>query len=242
MICPATLPKPGTKVDIVGTGTATVLSNQPAVGSALYGGSASHPLSPGFEDGCTLQVQYADGTTDTVSAAEAPPSLLDEAALPLVLAGYAFLLTSDGSSSSSSGSRYAEMRDFYQDELERIDEERGAAPPGKPAEWSGEYWGGSDESDGGDQAVRVTLNFKSNGRLTGRGRDDVDGSYRITSGRWEVQADGAVAVLWEETYDEGFVTLCMGVYDAESGKIDARFTSDRSVSGAFYLTKKPSIF
>lgn len=165
---------------------------------------------------------------------------MDAAAIPIFLAWNVYLATNGGYSSARS-SKYDEMRDFFEDELERIDEDKAAAPPGHAA-WSGEYWGGSDESDGGDQAVRVTLNFKPNGRLTGRGRDDVDGSYLITRGRWEVQADGVVALLWEETYDEGFRTLCMGAYDAASGRIIADFTSDRSVSGSFSLAKKPSIF
>merc|ERR1712146_767364 len=41
---------------------------------------------------------------------------------------------------------------------------------------SGEYWGSSEESDEGDQAVRTKLGFSSNGEIKGSGRDGVDGS------------------------------------------------------------------
>merc|ERR1719473_1340907 len=99
LVCPASLPKVGSKVDVVGVGTATVLESRPALQSdlypTLYPGS-QQPLTSGFDGGCTLSVQYEDGSTDTISAAQMPKSEFDEAAdllvPPVVLAAYASII------------------------------------------------------------------------------------------------------------------------------------------------------
>lgn len=239
LVCRA-LPKVGTKVDIEGVGTATVVQTQPAIESQLYGGSlfTSRALPPGFDSGCTLQVQYSDGTTDTVSAAEEPLSVLDEQ-LPLVVGGLYCALIFSGGSSSEFSSSYEEAGERYEEIL--TDEDPGA-PCAELDAMSGEYWGGSEESDDGDQAIRVSLKFKPDGAIEGRGSDDADGSYRITSGRWKVLADGSILVAWKETYDAGFSAICVGEFDVTTGNIDARFASSREVTGDFSLAKKPAIF
>lgn len=256
LVCPAYLPKAGDKVDVVGVGTATVLESRPALQSDLYPASPGmisrrqQPLPAGLDEGCTLSVQYKDGTTDTISAAGPPKSefeeAMDAAALPLVLGGYASLFALDSfSDGTSAGSRkFDEMETILLDVL-------GASTTGPEdpatvealAALSGEFWGGSEgETDGGDQSVRVTLRFERNGRITGRGRDGEDGSYTIRRGRWVREDDGRLWVAWEEKYDEGFRAICIGHINAASGKVKARFASSRHVSGAFSLAKKPSVF
>lgn len=241
MFCPAALPVSGDKVDIVGVGEATVLSSQPALQSGLYGKAGLQPLPPGFDGGCTLQVQYADGRTDTVSAARAPKSEVGEFMDTwgeLVLLGglYGGPLFLD----SLSGNAYDDFKKRYE---ARLRENYGApAPFAPPNELSGEYWGASEESDEGDQAVRVTLRFGANGKLSGRGRDGVDGSYKIADGRWSVDEDGVTRMFWKEVYDEGFDAICIGELDAKTGKIEGRFESSRNVGGSFELAKRPSIF
>lgn len=243
MICPATLPKPGSKVDI-GMRTATVLESQPALQTDLYGGRAtSQALPPGFSDGCTLTVQYADGTTDTVSAAEVPaPVWAEYMELAIVPAYLAIILLPSGSANG-----YNEYNDFkrrYEDLL--ADHEKALladAPRELHKELSGEYWGASDESDAGDQAIRVHLRLSADGRVSGRGRDDADGSYRVEGGRWAMAANGKdVRLAWKEVYDEGFVAICFGEYKGKSGKVKADFASSRGVGGSFMLAKKPSVF
>lgn len=237
-MCPASLPKPGTTVDVVGVGPAKVLRSQPAVQSPLYGSNSAQPLPVGLDAGCTLQVQYADGTIDVISAAEAPRSaaaeLTEYLAIPAYMAGI-FLL--EGYDETS---EYDEMKERLEEELSNHDLPK--ADAARLAEWSDEYWGGSSESDAGDQSVRVRLNFEKDGLITGRGRDGVDGSYKITSGRWTIRNDGKLDMIWEERYDEGFRVICAGTYDTASGKIDARLASNRNVSGSFTLAKKPKIF
>jgi len=114
---------------------------------------------------------------------------------------------------------------------------------------SGEYWGCSEESDAGDQAVRCSLTFHADGRVTGRGNDGVDGAYRVTRGQWgrpyrkgAARPNGNSKVAWIEEYDDGFSVAVEGQYDAREGKIKARFTSSRGVKGTFVLAPKPSIF
>jgi len=51
-----------------------------------------------------------------------------------------------------------------------------------------------------------------------------------------------VTVGWIEEYDEGFQVVVEGFYNAETGKIEARFRSSRGVRGRFILVPKPSIF
>lgn len=234
------MPKVGTKVDILGgdgtlTRTATVLESQPAVQSALDDGRASLGLS--FDGGCALQVQYRDGTTDTVSLAKAPPSELEEfvvnAALPVAYVAFLAAPYLDGPSARR---EYEQMR-------ERLMEPRGESPSNPLnlrsliGPWI-EFQGGSSESDKGDQDIRVTLRLKRDGDVAGLGRDGVDGSYKITRGRWDVLPNGNLQLAWEESYDEGFVAICEGEYDTISGEIRARFASSRSVSGSFTLTRQ----
>lgn len=239
------MPSPGTKVDIVGVGTATVLERQPAVQAGLYSGLAGSfkDLPPGFDCGCTLKVQYADGTVDTVSAAQNPPSVLETFA---PIAGYAaYGAATVALDSYEYESEYDRMQKRYEDKLaEEVDPDHSSLlPSGLLAEISGEYWGGSEESDDGDQAIRCNFRFEKNGHIKGRGRDDVDGSYKIVGGRWAAESGGKkLKMMWKEAYDDGFTTICTGMYDAKTGKIDARFASSRDVSGVFELSKKPNIF
>merc|ERR1719473_1507927 len=129
------------------------------------------------------------------------------------------------------GSRYKDMEERYEDELKwPRDAASAALGAQRLADLSGDYWGNSDESDEGDQAIRVKLRFERDGRITGRGTDGVDGAYKITSGRWEALPNGGLRLAWKERYDEGFTAICMGECDAASGKIEARFTSSRNVS------------
>lgn len=250
--CPANLPRPGERVDVAddaSTGlqrrTATVISSQPASQASLYGASGSvlQPV-PGFESDCSVTVKYDDGTTGTVSAAEQPKSLLEELA-PVVGYGVygalSFLSSSDG---DDAWERAKARHDELLDELEIASRpDQAAQKPLVQPPVSGEYWGSSEESDEGDQAVRCTVTFERGGTVTGRGTDGVDGAYRITDGRWgALDSDSKLTVGWIERYDQGFEVAVKGRYDVGNGKITARFTSSRGVSGAFELTLKPSIF
>merc|ERR1719240_843113 len=240
LICPATLPKVGSKVDIVGRGTATVTGSHSSLQS-LYGtGYSAQPLPPGFDAGYTLDIQYEDGTTDTVSAATDPSN--DGATLLVLLGAYGGILALEGLDSGPGF--YSTVREEYEEWLEEAalaenDKLRGRLVDD---EWSGEYWGGSEESDEGDQAIRVSLRLQADGRITGRGRDGIDGTYKITSGRWVARGDRSIEMRWTERYDEGFTAICKGSLDRKSGKIDARFASSRDVRGSFTLAKKPDIF
>lgn len=240
MICPATLPKPGSKVDI-GMRTATVLESQPALQTGLYGGRAkSQALPPGFDGGCTLQVQYDDGTTDTVSAAEVPAPLWAEYMELSIFPAYLALILLP----SSGYNKYDDFKKRYEDLL--ADHEKALlanAARELHKELSGEYWGASDESDAGDQAIRVHLRLSADGRVSGHGRDDADGSYRVKGGRWAMAPNGKdVRLAWKEVYDEGFFAICFGEYKVKSGKVEADFASSRGVGGSFTLAKKPSVF
>lgn len=255
LYCPATMPKPGEKVEVQGGAPghrmATVVSSTPATQASLYGkeGYATLQPVPGFEEGCTVTVQYSDGTTGVLSAAEEPTPLWESVA-PFGVYGalYAAEAMLDG---DGDGSRWESAQEEHEKLLEELAGD-GEAPP------SGDYWGSSDESDEGDQAVRTTIKFKPDGTVTGRGSDGVDGAYRITRGRWGVAPgarwvgergekslrgdEGKVTLAWIEKYDEGFSVAVKGTYDAKSGKIKGRFTSDRGITGAFELAPKPSIF
>ena len=224
---------------------ATVVEAWPAVQSTLYGSSgAAQPLPAGLEvDGCRLKVSYNDGTTEVISAAQEPPSAFEEAADFLVIPAYlgmiALASTPDGGGSDG-GARFRKAKE----ELEEFKAESGKGE-GEPPK-SGEFWGASDESDDGDQSVRSHLKFGKNGRITGHGRDGVDGSYRIADGHWRVGKHAfnkdKVLLAWKEQYDEGFEAICFGTYNRKTGKIEGRFASSRHVSGAFDLAMKPSVF
>lgn len=230
---------------------ATVVSSQVASHETLYGstgsglhGSVLQPV-PGFESDCTVSVQYDDGVIDSVSAAQQPVPVAVEVAEYTMLAGYfAFMVaTSDGSDGGDSA--WASAKDRRDELLDEMDEVRRVDVQAQPAQpLSGEFWGASDESDDGDQAVRSTLNFKRDGSITGRGVDGVDGSYRITRGRWGALRDqtDVATVTWTEVYDEGFEVVVKGRYDESTARIEAAFTSSRGVRGTFELKPKPSVF
>lgn len=232
-------------MEVDGVGTATVLESQPSLQSGLYSRSGrTSSLPPGFDCGCTLKVQYdKDGSLDTVSAAQKPPSVVDEWIEDNPLAVLAAVVAANAAMDRTASGKFDGMRRRYEEALEAEPPADDSLSAGALKAMSGEYWGGTEESDEGDQAVRVTLTFEGDGRITGRGQDGVDGSYKITGGRWSADDDGrAVQMHWEETYDEGFTVICMGTCDVASGKVKARFASNRDVSGVFTLAKKPSIF
>jgi len=253
-VCPANLARAGELVDIVDSPddspgwhprTAYVIESRPPVQSALYGDSpgAAQPLasSLGSAGGCELVVRYADdGTTDTISAAKEPPSAFEEAALPLGLLGYfGLVLLPSGAPEGSSGRSTWETFQRRHDEIM----DKHVVPPGDHSPPpSGEYWGATAEEDDGDQAVRVTLQFGRDGRMSGRGNDGVDGSYKIRDGLWWAKPDGMVKLAWKEVYDEGFTAICHGTLDPATAKISARFASSRNVGGSFSLKPKPSVF
>lgn len=224
--------------------TAYVIESRPPVQSALYGDSsgAAQPLAStlGSAGGCELVVRYADdGTTDTISAAKEPPSVFEEAVLPLALLGYVGLVAlPSGGSSGSGGGRTFDIFERRHDEMM----EKHAPPGDQPPPPSGEYWGATEEEDEGDQAVRVTLKFGRDGRMNGRGNDGVDGFYKIRDGLWWAESDGTVRVAWKEVYDEGFTAICHGTLDPATAKITASFASSRNVGGFFSLKPKPSVF
>lgn len=229
------MPRPGQKVNVEGGApgrrTATVISSMPATQASLYGkdGYAVMNPVPGFDEACTVTVQYEDGTTGVLSAAEEPTPLWQTAA---ILATYGALTLGAYWPERS----WESAKEDHDDLLIELNGE-GEAPP------SGDYWGSSQESDDGDQAVRTTLTFKRDGTVEGHGKDGVDGAYRITRGRWGVRGnDREVTVAWIEQYDQGFSAAVKGIYDTRSGRIKARFTSSRSVSGSCDLAPKPSIF
>jgi len=229
------MPRVGEKVDVQGGApgyrTATVISSTPATQASLYGNKGYAELQPvpGFDEACTVTVQYSDGTTGVLSAAEEPTPLLPSVAL-IGMYGALALWPEGGHDAWESAQK-------KQDDLLADLNGAGEPPP------SGEYWGSSEESDEGDQAVRTTITFKPDGTVTGRGKDGVDGAYRITQVRWGVLGDDTkVTVAWYEKYDEGFWVAVKGTCDARSGRIKARFTSDRGVSGSCELAPKPSIF
>lgn len=246
--CPADMPRPGEKVYVVGgenqpKRSAKVISSQSATQQTLYGGSsevkgALLQPTPGFEGDCSVSVQFDDGTTGIVSAAVQPTPLwqktLDQLTCGAGLAMYGWLIF------SPSGTAMFDNARGRHEELKRELKEMGR-PPTDSLPPSGEYWGSSEESDEGDQAVRSTLKFGKNGSITGRGVDGVDGAYRISDGRWGVR-DGVVTLAWIEVYDEGFKVVVSARYRASTGKISGRFTSSRGVMGSFDLAPKPSIF
>lgn len=250
------MPQIGERIDIAPeTGTryrtATVISNQPALQSSLYpGGDGKLQATPGFENAdCTLLVRYDDdGTTASVSAAEQPTPYWQMAAGPLLYGGLLLpsFLPSDGKSIWDN-----DREEHYEllEELEATSDElkKDARLPAESRQIqrpvSGEYWGASEETDEGDQAVRTTLKFSADGKISGRGKDGVDGAYRITSGRWGVNTSKKrPTVAWVENYDEGFKVVVSGTYEPRTGKIKASFTSSRSVRGGFELAPKPEGF
>lgn len=244
--CPR-LPRVGERVDVAGEPgqpgtrrTGTVLSSQPPSQKALYdtdGGVLLQPV-PGFESDCSVTVKFDDGTTGTVSAAEEPTSRFVQGLQAAAGLGYCGFIVSDAFGDASDG--WARTEERHEELLEELSL---AGRSGEDAPLSGEYWGSSEESDEGDQAVRSTINFRADGTITGRGRDGVDGSYRISRGRWGVRdGERRPQVAWIETYDEGFEVAVQGTYEPRDGKIKARFTSSRGVSGTFVLAPKPSIF
>jgi len=245
--CPANLPSPGERVDIAGDAglpqrTATVISSQRPSQSSLYGAGGGRTLQPvpGFESDCSVTVKYDDGTTGTVSAAELPTPLIEQAAPFLAYAGLQgaiAVLDSDG------GDSWSDAEERHEDSLLALKRAWASGDTAQDAPPSGEWWGSSEESDEGDQAARSTLKFHPDGTVTGRGEDGVDGAYQLSRGRWGVlDGDTRPTVAWIEKYDEGFQVAVKGRYNPRNGKIQARFASSRGVSGAFELAPKPSVF
>jgi len=233
------LPKAGEKLK-VGTGRkATVLSSTPQV--SIYGSQLQ--TVPGLDADCSVTVQYDDdGTTETLSAAEqAQPLWLKYLDLELCGAVYGGIAL-DGVLTPTLWDRERKRHHAMVDELNADESARlvGSRPK------SGEFWGSSEESDDGDQAVRSTITFEAGGAVRGCGTDGEDGPYKITEGVWGKRAgDKAheVTVGWIEVYyAEGFQVVVEGFYDANTGKIEARFRSSRGVRGRFKLAPKPSIF
>jgi len=255
------MPNVGERVDVHSltgqTRTATVISNQPALQRGLYEntkGLDKLRVTPGLEDAdCTVRVRYDDDGTDaTVSAAEKAQPLWakysDLIELGIFAGLYGSMALWDGSTTSSHDRAQQEYHELFAELAATSDEldEDARRPPGEreiqvPA--SGEYWGASEESDEGDQAVRTTLIFGTNGKISGRGIDGVDGAYRITSGRWGVNlSKKKPTVTWIERYDAGFTVVVAGAYDPRTGKIKASFTSSRNVKGNFEIAPKPGGF
>jgi len=242
--CPAEppLPKAGEKLEVAGR-KATVLSSTPQV--ALYGSKLQ--TIPGIASDCSVTVQYDDGATETLSAAEkAQPLWLKYLDLELLAGTYGALglMTMLDSSSSSAWEAETERHEAMVNALKPSVLPSSARPRGsRPA--SGVYWGTSDESDDGDQSVRSTIHFDPTGTVRGHGVDGEDGPYTITSGVWgkrEIDEEHEVTVGWIEKYSEGFQVVVEGFYDVRTGKIEARFRSSRGISGRFMLAPKPSIF
>jgi len=158
-----------------------VVSSTPQV--SLYGSELQY--IPGFDADCSVTVQYDDdGTTETLSAAEkAQPLWLTEPLLELELYGGLMLMSSLGSSSTGGWEAEKERHEAMAKELKPSFADTPTRPKGSRPQ-SGEYWGSSEESDDGDQAVRSTITFKSSGAVSGRGIDGEDGAYKITKGIW----------------------------------------------------------
>lgn len=206
---------------------------------SLYGQGGRTALQ-GLDSECSVTVQYEDdGTTAVVSAAEKPRSQLEVYTEYAVLGAYAALAFWPGG-----GSRSWEAAEERHEEL--LEEMAELASGGKlpQAPLSGEYWGASEESDAGDQAVRTTLRFRRDGVIEGHGVDGVDGAYRVKKGVWGARdgKDDDVTLGWIEEYDAGFRVVVKGRYDRRDGQIKASFTSSRGVSGWVDLAPKPSVF
>jgi len=227
--CPANLPRPGERVEVEGR-TATVVANTPAA-------------QPSFETDCTVTVEYKDGSLDTVSAAEQPTPRWVQAGELGFCAGYFALVT--GGFEDSNAWPKAQKR--HQEVLEELEEALAKSKETTPPT-TGEYWGGSEESDGADQSVRSTIRFGSDGSISGRGNDGEDGYYTIKDGRWapldtlNPLKNNILKVAWKEKYDQGFEVVVEGEYNTRTGKIKAHFESSRRVSGTFELAPKPSVF
>jgi len=260
----------GDKVDVLDDGSdayfkerkmATVISSRLPTQASLYEFSDGRGVKlqpvPGFDSDCTVLVQYEDGTTGTVSAAELPRSRVSQALdfweVGLYLGIYAWI----GATTESFEDRWSRAKEAHEELIEKLKAARAEPKDGDEKDKhagqmpkSGEYWGASEESDEGDQSVRTTIKFKRDGTIHGRGNDGVDGRYTITSGRWGLldgSPDGTrgltrMQVAWIEKYDEGFEVAVEGRYDPEDGKIRASFTSSRGITGDFELAPKPSIW
>jgi len=240
--CPAEppLPKAGEKLTVAGR-KATVLSSTPQV--SLYGSKLQ--TIPGFDADCSVTVQYDDdSTTETLSAAEkAQPLWLKYLDLE-ILGGMYGSLGLASALETPLWEREKKRHEAMVEELKPSPSDM-SAQPSEMCPPSGEFWGSSEESDDGDQAVRSTISFDRSGNVRGRGIDGEDGPYTITQGVWGKRAgdkEHEVTVGWIEKYSEGFEVVVEGFYDTRTGKIEARFRSDRGVSGRFMLAPKPSIF
>jgi len=259
--CPASMPRVGEHVDVDSPAgrirTATVLSNQPALQKVLYDpseGSGKFQVTPGFDNtDCTVLVRYDDdGTTATVSAAEKAQPLWAKYSDLITLGVYAGALGGLALCDGTTRADYDRAKEEYDELLAELAATSGSLQEDarRPlddheiqAPVSGEYWGASEETDDGDQAVRTKLKFDANGKISGRGIDGIDGAYRITSGRWGVNlSKKKPTVAWTEKYDAGFTVVVAGEYEPATGKIRASFTSSRNVKGNFLIALKPDGF
>jgi len=94
----------------------------------------------------------------------------------------------------------------------------------------GVYTGESAEDDAGDQAVRTTLTFERDGRITGHGHDEADGAYTIREGRWSKNR-----IAWIEKYAaQGFEVALRGQVRPD-GTIVALWGSSRGIGGTVSL-------
>lgn len=105
---------------------------------------------------------------------------------------------------------------------------------------SGKYLGDSAEDDDGDQSIMTHLNFEESGKISGWGRDGVDGLYTIKEGRWSSteMGTGGARVAWIESYADGFEVALRGQVRKSDGAILGMWSSSRGVSGSVKLEKE----
>merc|ERR1712159_598798 len=143
-----------------------------------------------------------------------------------------FALIGSGSGSSTA---WQKAQDRHEEVLQELEEAFAQSKETTPPT-TGEYWGGSEESDGADQSVRSTIRFGSDGSISGRGNDGEDGYYTIKDGRWapldtlNPLKNNILKVAWKEQYNQGFEVVVEGEYNTRTGKIRAHFESSRRVA------------
>jgi len=97
---------------------------------------------------------------------------------------------------------------------------------------TGRYVGATVEADGGDQSVAANLRFEPDGRVTGNGRDGIDGTYTL-AGRY---FEGRCA--WVETYRDGVKVAVTGIIPKWPGdSLELSFVSSLGVTGSASLRR-----
>jgi hypothetical protein len=134
------LPKAGEKLTVAGR-KATVLSSTPQV--ALYGSKLQ--TIPGIDSDCSVTVQYDDGATETLSAAEkAQPLWIKYFDLEVIAAAYgAMALLQSPVAENSAWKSEKKRHEAMVEELKPSF----AYTPARPVESrpkSGKYWGSSE--------------------------------------------------------------------------------------------------